>query len=219
MKYVPKDGPLKEKAKSAVVSAALQLTNAGNVDVAEPDRDVAEMPMETSSNEEDVVGAAVGRDAATANPNPSLPREVGEPGPAPTAAAAAPERQPTEPRIRTGLSAAIMAGMELSSDEEGDEGHVEDPDFLRVEITRELDVYLQQPRAKFDVKPLDYWSTRKDTFPRLAPVATAYHACPPSSVTSERSLAGEIVSKKQCALKPENLHRLAVIKVNQQNLK
>ena len=39
---------------------------------------------------------------------------------------------------------------------------------MLVEITCELDVYLQQPRVKFAVKPLDFWSTTGNNFPGIA---------------------------------------------------
>ena len=115
------------------------------------------------------------------------------------------------------LQSAVMDAMDSDSEEEIDGADLDSPHRnIRQEVTKELGVYLQQPIIKMDVDPFMYWTSRRDTFPLLSPVAAVYLACPPSSVTSERmfSVAGDILSKKRCSLTPENLQMLAMIKVN-----
>ncbi|CAB3980179.1 zinc finger BED domain-containing 4 [Paramuricea clavata] len=62
---------------------------------------------------------------------------------------------------------------------------------------------------------LHYWYRHKE-WPALTRLALSFLSCPLSSVTSERVflLTGNIVSKKRCALLPDNIGRLAFIKFN-----
>ena len=90
----------------------------------------------------------------------------------------------------------------------------------REQVRRELSMYLDDPMVTLDVddtdRPLLYWSSKLRMWPILSRTAVAYLSCPPSSVTSERmfSMAGNILSKKRCAMSPKNLNYLAIIKVN-----
>ncbi|XP_041480476.1 zinc finger BED domain-containing protein 4-like [Lytechinus variegatus] len=117
------------------------------------------------------------------------------------------------PSFMSAMEAAMMESSPSTSENEDETPAQSD---IKKSIAHELEVYLQQPVAKLDSNVLEYWSSRRQTFPNLAPVAAAYHACPPSSVTAERmfSVAGDIVTKKRCSLTPHNLQRLAMIKVN-----
>ena len=89
---------------------------------------------------------------------------------------------------------------------------------------QEISAYLSEPilpvrspDGKANIEELRrYWYRHKDEWPALTRLALSYLSCPPSSVTSERvfSLAGNIVTKKRCALLPGNISKLAFIKFN-----
>ncbi len=105
--------------------------------------------------------------------------------------------------------------------EENSGGHTEQqpghPDV--VSKGQEITAYLSEPvlpvrspDGKANLEELTrYWYRHKNEWPALS-----YLSCPPSSVTSERvfSLAGNIVTKKRCALLPGNIGKLAFIKFN-----
>ena len=76
---------------------------------------------------------------------------------------------------------------------------------------------VRSPDGKANLEELKkYWYRHKNEWPALTRLALSYLSCPPSSVTSERvfSLAGNIVTKKRCALLPGNIGKLAFIKFN-----
>lgn len=89
---------------------------------------------------------------------------------------------------------------------------------------QEISAYLSEPvlpvrspDGKANLEELrGYWYRHKNEWPALTRLALSYLSCPPSSVTSERvfSLAGNIVTKKRCALLPGNIGKLAFIKFN-----
>ncbi|XP_063963142.1 zinc finger BED domain-containing protein 4-like [Lytechinus pictus] len=128
---------------------------------------------------------------------------------------AAPAQAPPPP---LSLSSAIARAMVSSSSDDSDDQMAAVPrrPAYVVAFENELDLYLSQPRIQPTDDPLEYWSHHRGTFPHLAPVAAAMLASPPSSVTSERmfSVAGDVLTKKRCALKPKNLEMLTMIKVN-----
>ena len=90
--------------------------------------------------------------------------------------------------------------------------------------SQEITAYLSEPvlpvrspDGKANLEELKkYWYRHKNEWPALTRLALSYLSCPPSSVTSERvfSLAGNIVTKKRCALLPGNIGKLAFIKFN-----
>lgn len=191
MKYAPRNEEIRRKIREAVVDTVVLLM--------EPQ--VVEEMQQSSDDEGDVPDAVVRQAPAAEN----------------------------APRPRPSLSSSIRDAMVSGSSSTGSEGD----DMIarrRIPAVRhqgpqsvktELDTYLQQPIMKSNTDPLKYWSERANTFRLLTPAAIACLACPPSSVTSERmfSVAGDIVTKKRCSLKPDNLERLAIIKVNRRLLK
>ena len=105
-------------------------------------------------------------------------------------------------------------------------GHTEEQPGRPSVISKcqEISAYLSEPvlpvrspDGKANLEKLRrYWYRHKNEWPALTRLALSYLCCPPSSVTSERvfSLAGNIVTKKRCALLPGNISKLAFIKFN-----
>ena len=105
-------------------------------------------------------------------------------------------------------------------------GHTEEQPGRPSVISKcqEISAYLSEPElpvrspdGKANLEELRrYWHRHKNEWPALTRLALSYLCCPPSSVTSERvfSLAGNIVTKKRCALLPGNISKLAFIKFN-----
>ena len=93
-------------------------------------------------------------------------------------------------------------------------------------ITKEVDRYISEDieipadtngsllPEKFD--SLDWWKQRLSTYPRLSSLARKYLCCPATSVPSERlfSSVGNLINKKRCCLKPENVDRLLFLHKN-----
>ena len=93
-------------------------------------------------------------------------------------------------------------------------------------ITKEVDRYLNEDiqipinpdgspaPEKFDV--LRWWQQRVQCYPRLATLARQQLCCPATSVPSERlfSSAGNLITKKRCCLKPENVDKLLFLHKN-----
>ena len=64
--------------------------------------------------------------------------------------------------------------------------------------------------------PINWWKTNQNDFPRLAKLAKKYLSIPSTSVSSERifSTAGNLITKKRTALKPELVNKLIFLKKN-----
>ena len=117
----------------------------------------------------------------------------------------------------------LMAGIIAAENEGAVIDNDDQPRPLRQRIEEELERYLAEPpldtRAKLE-DVLKYWFDKKPLYPTVSRTAMSYLACPMSSVTSERmfSLAGNILTKKRCAMNPDTLNKLAIIKVNRKYL-
>ncbi|XP_054763940.2 zinc finger BED domain-containing protein 4-like [Lytechinus pictus] len=115
--------------------------------------------------------------------------------------------------------ASLMAGILAATEPDSDDDIAVDIESLRDVASRELKRYLEKPNidtTSGQEAVLRYFGENGREFPNLTQTALSFQACPMSSVTSERmfSLAGNILTKKRCSLDPENLNKLAVIKVN-----
>ena len=103
---------------------------------------------------------------------------------------------------------------------------VEGPKFTDELIAKEVERYLTEDVTiptdangtampeKFDI--LDWWQQRLSTYPRLSKIARKYLCCPATSVPSERlfSSAGNLINKKRCCLKAENVDKLLFLHKN-----
>ena len=80
------------------------------------------------------------------------------------------------------------------------------------EINRYLDE--QQISAKGD--SINWWRDREGIYPHLLLAVHCFLCAPGSSVPSERlfSKAGELVSKKRCSLKAENVDKILFLHAN-----
>ena len=83
-------------------------------------------------------------------------------------------------------------------------------------IITEIQRYLSEPQIDGQADALEWWAQRAASYPHLTPVAKKFLAIPASSTSSERvfSLAGNLVSKKRCQLKPENVDLLVFLNKN-----
>ncbi|XP_063951683.1 zinc finger BED domain-containing protein 4-like [Lytechinus pictus] len=121
--------------------------------------------------------------------------------------------------------ASLMASIVAAATDDDDDGTADRAQMLSVKerVNAELTSYINEPAMETTASTqavLKYWQQSRQSFPILSRIAMSYLACPMSSVSSERmfSLAGNILTKKQCAMKSGNLNKLAVIKVNRHYL-
>ena len=77
-------------------------------------------------------------------------------------------------------------------------------------IRQELDCYLTHPQLEIEENPLDWWRVEHHRYPNLAKLARKYLCVCATSVPSERifSIAGQIVSDRRSALKPDKVDKL-----------
>ena len=80
----------------------------------------------------------------------------------------------------------------------------------------EFTSYIEEPPLHPNCNPLQWWMRNEERFPKVAAVARRYLCAPSTSVPSERvfSATGNIVTKKQCSLLPENANCLVFLNKN-----
>ncbi|XP_041462046.1 zinc finger BED domain-containing protein 4-like [Lytechinus variegatus] len=209
----------REQVESAVIDAIISIIDrkyTTPISAADGDQDETE---EEESQQTQEYGGPYDSDIETP---PEYTNEDGDNNPATPI-----NNQPPPPvqDSRAGRAAAnmedasLMAGILASTEPDSDDDIAEDNESLRDVASRELKRYLQKPNI--DIRSnqeavLQYFGENGREFPNLTQTALSFLACPMSSVTSERmfSLAGNILTKKRCSLDPDNLNKLAVIKVN-----
>ena len=83
-------------------------------------------------------------------------------------------------------------------------------------IKREMDMFMQSPRADAESNPLAWWRVYANTYPTLADLAKKYLCIPASSSPSERvfSTAGCIVYMKHNCLKANKVGELVFLAKN-----
>jgi hypothetical protein len=90
----------------------------------------------------------------------------------------------------------------------------EDGDDL---IEAELEKYLKMSNLPRSANPLKWWANvGREVYPKIHEVSKRYLVIPATSVPSERvfSLAGEVLSKKRCAMSDKNAATLIFLKEN-----
>lgn len=87
-------------------------------------------------------------------------------------------------------------GVGIDSDEDEENEPCTDP------VDNELESYKCEKKAKTDMDPLIWWSSRLQLYPRLAKLATKYLAVLASSTPSERAMSKMdlILNKKRMKL-------------------
>ena len=80
----------------------------------------------------------------------------------------------------------------------------------------EIDQYIHSPCPEVDSNPLEWRKTHYVDYSHLACLAKKYLCILATSVASERlfSTSGNIVSDKQCCLKPERVNMLTFLSKN-----
>ena len=83
-------------------------------------------------------------------------------------------------------------------------------------VKQELDCYLGHPQLEIEESPLSWWKIEHQRYPHLSRLARKYLCLCATSVPSERifSVAGEIVSDRRSALKPEKVDQLVFLARN-----
>ena len=85
----------------------------------------------------------------------------------------------------------------------------------QVETLRsDLDLYLQEPLANREVKPLSWWKDASNRLPLITRVARQVLSIPASSATSERAFsdAGYTINQRRVRLNPQNVDKLLFIR-------
>ena len=85
----------------------------------------------------------------------------------------------------------------------------------QVETLRsDLDLYLQEPLANREVKPLSWWKDASNRLPLITHVARQVLSIPASSATSERAFsdAGYTINQRRVSLNPQNVDKLLFIR-------
>lgn len=80
----------------------------------------------------------------------------------------------------------------------------------------EMDLYCRSPAVPLSEDPLDWWHRHKGTFPLLSRLAKRYMCIPGTSVSAERvfSTAGDVITAKRSALKPDHVDQLVFLHKN-----
>ncbi|XP_039661199.1 E3 SUMO-protein ligase ZBED1-like [Perca fluviatilis] len=80
----------------------------------------------------------------------------------------------------------------------------------------EMDLYCRSPAVPLSEDPLDWWHRQKGTFPLLSRLAKRYLCIPGTSVSAERvfSTAGDVITAKRSALKPDHVDQLVFLHKN-----
>jgi len=87
---------------------------------------------------------------------------------------------------------------------------------LQEKIKQELDCYLSHQQLEMEENPLDWWKVEHRRYPHLAKLAQKYLCICATSVPAERifSIAGQIVSDRRSALKPDRVDQLVFLARN-----
>uniref|UniRef100_A0A3Q2TAZ2 BED-type domain-containing protein n=1 Tax=Fundulus heteroclitus TaxID=8078 RepID=A0A3Q2TAZ2_FUNHE len=80
----------------------------------------------------------------------------------------------------------------------------------------EMELYCRCPAVPLSEDPLDWWHRHKGTFPLLSRLAKRYLCIPGTSVSEERvfSTAGDVITAKRSALKPDHVDQLVFLHKN-----
>ena len=80
-------------------------------------------------------------------------------------------------------------------------------------VKSEIDRYIQEPLLDLDDDPLEWWKSRQSQYPLLSQLVRKYWSLPATSVRSEEafSTAGNVFTKKENRLFPENVDRLVFV--------
>lgn len=80
----------------------------------------------------------------------------------------------------------------------------------------EMERYCAEPPCPMDGDSLEWWQARRPAYPLLSSLAARYLGIPATSVPSERvfSCAGNLVTKKRAALRPDNVEMLLFLHYN-----
>ncbi|KAM4546398.1 E3 SUMO-protein ligase ZBED1-like [Fundulus diaphanus] len=80
----------------------------------------------------------------------------------------------------------------------------------------EMELYCRCPAVPLSEDPLDWWHRHKGTFPLLSRLAKTYLCIPGTSVSAERvfSTAGDVITAKRSALKPDHVDQLVFLHKN-----
>ncbi|XP_078025205.1 E3 SUMO-protein ligase ZBED1-like [Epinephelus lanceolatus] len=82
----------------------------------------------------------------------------------------------------------------------------------------EMERYYKAPALPLTEDPLNWWRVQEVTFPLLSQLSKRYLCIPGTSVSAERvfSTAGDVVTAKRSALKPEHVDQLVFLQKNLQ---
>lgn len=97
------------------------------------------------------------------------------------------------------------------------EGTVE-PKTPYARAEEEMERYCKAPSLPLTEDPLNWWRVHEITFPLLSRLSKRYLCIPGTSVSAERvfSTAGDVVTAKRSALKPEHVDQLVFLQKNLQ---
>lgn len=97
------------------------------------------------------------------------------------------------------------------------EGTVE-PKTPYARAEEEMQRYCKAPSFPLTEDPLNWWRVQEITFPLLSRLSKRYLCIPGTSVSAERvfSTAGDVVTAKRSALKPEHVDQLVFLQKNLQ---
>ncbi|GBC26953.2 zinc finger BED domain-containing protein RICESLEEPER 2-like [Rhizophagus irregularis DAOM 181602=DAOM 197198] len=78
----------------------------------------------------------------------------------------------------------------------------------------ELEAYLNEPLANFDMDILAFWKVHENKFPNLSKMARDFLAIPGTSVPVERVFSGgtDLITQSRCSLDPETIRKLMCLK-------
>uniref|UniRef100_A0A3Q3AW85 Zinc finger BED domain-containing protein 1-like n=1 Tax=Kryptolebias marmoratus TaxID=37003 RepID=A0A3Q3AW85_KRYMA len=105
------------------------------------------------------------------------------------------------PQKKRKMSIFLLASSDSDTDDEAES------------IQSTLDRYKSESKTDMDECPLQWWSKRRDSYPRLEQIARKYLSTPATTVPCERlfSLSGHIIQKKRATLSSSNVERLVCL--------
>lgn len=83
-------------------------------------------------------------------------------------------------------------------------------------LEKEIDEWLNQPRAHSSTNVLEFWKLKKYYFPELYKLASTVLAIPCTQVSVERAFSalGLVLTKTRTKLSPEHLTNILIIRLN-----